>query len=94
MEVRQVQPASVPDLTLRSESGARPQNNPELIHAVKAINAAGFYGAESELAFALDRRTQKPVIRLVDRETRKVIQQIPSELALSLAESLRDRGRG
>jgi flagellar protein FlaG len=60
----------------------------ELIRAVKAINAGGSLGAENELVFFLDRQTGRPVIRIVNRVTRDVLRQIPSERVLRLAEDL------
>jgi flagellar protein FlaG len=62
-----------------------------LIQAVRAVNAAELYGHEHELSFAFDRQTQRPVVRIVDRKTREVIQQIPSEHVLRLAEELSQR---
>ena len=63
-----------------------------LIQAVHAVNEASLYGQENELSFAMDRATQRSVLRIVDRETRKVVQQIPSEQVLRLAEELQRRG--
>ncbi|MCS6953069.1 MAG: flagellar protein FlaG [Bryobacterales bacterium] len=66
--------------------------NRELIQAVKALNAAELFGQDRELTFAVDRETQRTVIRVVDRKTRDVIQQIPPEHVLELAREHR-RGR-
>jgi flagellar protein FlaG len=63
----------------------------EVIPAVKALNAAELFGENNELTFAMDRATQRPVIRLVDRKTRNVIRQIPPEYVLRLAEDLARR---
>jgi len=60
----------------------------ELIRAVKALNASDLLGNNRELSFGLDRETKRPVIRVVDRNTKEVIQQIPPEYALRLAEEL------
>ena len=59
-----------------------------IIQAVKAVNAAELYGSNSELTFLVDRLTQRPVIRLVDKETRDIIRQIPPEYVLRMAEQL------
>jgi flagellar protein FlaG len=66
----------------------RAAENRELIQAVKAVNGAELFGANHELTFAVDRSTQRAVIRLVDRETRDVIRQIPPEYVLRAAEDL------
>jgi len=60
----------------------------QLIRAVHALNATDLFGENRELSFALDRDTKRPVIRIVDRNTREVIQQIPPEYALRMAEDL------
>ena len=61
----------------------------ELIQAVKALNATEMFGQNGELTFVLDRETRRPLVRIVDRETREVIRQIPPEYALRIAEDLR-----
>ena len=62
---------------------------PELMQAVKAVNAAKLFGEDSELSFVLDRETKRLVVRLVEKDTRKVIRQIPAEEILRTAEALR-----
>ncbi len=65
--------------------------NREVIQAVKAVNAAELFGANSELTFGVDRLTKRPVIRLVDKTTKDVIRQIPPEYVLRLAEDASPR---
>jgi flagellar protein FlaG len=62
-----------------------------LIHAVRAVNAAELYGQENELSFAFDRQSQRAVVRIVDKKTRELVQQIPNEQVLRLAEELKQR---
>jgi flagellar protein FlaG len=57
----------------------------ELIRAVKRVNEAELLGSDSELTFILDRETRKPLVRIIDRETKEVIRQIPPEYVLRLA---------
>jgi flagellar protein FlaG len=57
----------------------------ELIQAIKAVNAAELLGSNNELTFRVDRLTQRPVIRLVNKETGNVIRQIPPEYLLRMA---------
>ena len=68
---------------------AQAAENRNLVQAVKAVNSAQSFGDQNELSFTLDRNTRLPVIRIVDRTTRKVIQQIPPEYVLRLAEEAR-----
>ena len=63
--------------------------NRDLIQAVKALNAAASFGDDNELAFLMDRTTRLPVIRIVNRKTNEVVDQIPPEYVLRLAEELR-----
>jgi flagellar protein FlaG len=62
-----------------------------MIQAVKAINTAELFGDASELTFTFDRHSRKMILKLVDRETKEVIRQIPPEYLLRLAEDLNDR---
>ena len=61
----------------------------ELVQAVRALNATEMFGSNSELSFTLDRETRRPVVRIVDRNTNEVIQQIPPEYVLRIAEELK-----
>jgi flagellar protein FlaG len=57
-----------------------------LIQAVKYVNQSGVFGSSDELTFSADAETGRPVIRLVNKETKEVIRQIPAEYLLRLAE--------
>jgi len=60
-----------------------------LIQAVKALDAAELFGQDKELTFVMDRQTRRAVVRIVDRSTGEVLQQIPTEQVLRLAEQAR-----
>jgi uncharacterized FlaG/YvyC family protein len=60
----------------------------QLVKAIKAINATELYGENYELTFVLDRETRRPLLRIVDRQTREVIRQFPPEYSLRLSEQL------
>lgn len=62
-----------------------------MVQAVKAINEAELFGEASELTFSYDRPSRKMVLKLVDRETKEVIRQIPPEYLLRLAEEIASR---
>jgi uncharacterized FlaG/YvyC family protein len=62
--------------------------NRDLVQAIKALNAASAFGDNNELTFLMDRATKLPVVRVVDRKTKEVIEQIPPEYILRLAEEL------
>jgi len=59
-----------------------------LIHAVKAINASGILGEENELTFVVERGSRLAVARIVNKETREVVEQIPAEYVLRMAEEI------
>ena len=63
---------------------------PELTQAVKAVNGAKLFGQDSELSFLMDRESKRFVVRLVDKNTRKLIRQIPAETILRQAACLQN----
>ena len=60
----------------------------EIIEAVKAINKAELFGQENEVTLVLDRRSQKILVRIVNKETRELVRQIPDEYLRHLASEL------
>lgn len=63
-------------------------NQRALLQAVKAVNTAQLFGQDKELTFIKDRVTQKPAVRIVDKETGEVVAQIPAENVLLMAEEV------
>ncbi len=61
--------------------------NRQIVRAVRAVNAAGQLG-QNELTFSLDRDSRRMIVKIVDRQTNEVVEQIPSENVLRLAENL------
>ena len=68
--------------------------NRDVIQAVKALNAAGMFGQENELLFQKDPQTQRMVVRMVDRQTKQVISQIPPEYVLQLSADIKTPAAG
>ena len=60
----------------------------ELVRAVRAINQVQLFGERNELTYFFDRESRRTVARIVNRETREVVRQLPTEEALRLAASL------
>jgi len=88
MEIGSVQisqPAPMSTVPVTPE--ARSENR-GLIQAVKALNATELFGQNQELTFVFDRQSHRPLVRIVDRETREVIRQIPAEYALRMASDI------
>jgi flagellar protein FlaG len=59
-----------------------------LIEAVAKVNKSELLGQDKELTFQMDRETGRAVIRVVNRQTREVIQQTPPEYVLEVAKAL------
>jgi uncharacterized FlaG/YvyC family protein len=57
-----------------------------LIQAVRVVNAAAMFGQENEVTFKVDRAAGIAVVRIVNRKTGALVQQIPNEQVLKLAE--------
>lgn len=91
MEIGKVDQANGIAAVLPAVPTVSPEQRAEqqlMIQAVKAINAAELFGDASELTFSFDRSSRKMILKLVDRETKEVIRQIPPEYLLRLAEEL------
>ena len=65
------------------------EHDRELIQAAKAVNASDLLGRGNELTFSLDKGSGRMVIRLINRKTQELVQQIPAEDLLRLAEALK-----
>ncbi len=76
-------PASVPPVQAAA--------NRDLIQAVKAVNEAETFGANNELSFQIDRNSHLPVVQIIDRTSKKVVEQIPAEYILELAQTLGEK---
>ncbi|HJV52667.1 MAG TPA: flagellar protein FlaG [Noviherbaspirillum sp.] len=73
------QPASVPSM---------PQTN----EALKQINDT-LKKLSQDLEFTLDEDSERPVVKVVDQQTKEIIRQIPTQEALDIAKAL-DRLQG
>jgi hypothetical protein len=56
-----------------------------LVRAVKGIEPAKLFGENSELTFVFDRETRKTLVRVLDRNTREVLMQLPPEYVVEMA---------
>lgn len=64
------------------------QDQRTLIQAIKAVNASGSLGDENEVTYSVDRAARQVVVKLVNKKTGDVLQQIPTEYVLKMAEEL------
>ncbi|MBM3810678.1 MAG: flagellar protein FlaG [Acidimicrobiia bacterium] len=63
----------------------------QLIRALKKLNESELLGNNHELTFVMDRETRRPLVRIINRETKEIVQQIPPEYVLRMAEELNSR---
>jgi uncharacterized FlaG/YvyC family protein len=97
MQISSIQPVPVRYTTDRPDTQpsetiqdrTRQDHVRQLAHAVKIANESGQLRTDSELTIALDRDSGHPVIRLIDRQTHEVLQQIPAERVLRMAEEFK-----
>lgn len=66
--------------------------NREIIQAVRLVGAHANLGSDNEMTFFLDRKTRQPVIKIVNRQTGEVVEQIPNARILRLAEDIKEVG--
>lgn len=82
------QASSVPTSASSSATGQAQQASPaQLKDAVDTVNQA-MRKAGQALEFSVDPDTNKPVIRMVDKDTGDLIRQIPSEEILAISRSI------
>lgn len=81
--VNNLPPAGTLDLP-SSQSLSEQQRT--LIRAVAAVNASGMFGEDNEVTYSVDRAAHTVVVRLINKNTGNVLQQIPAEYLLRLAE--------
>ncbi len=62
------------------------QDQKALIQAVRTVNNAQLLGQENELTFVIDRAAQIAVVRIVNKKTGELVQQIPTEQVMKLAD--------
>ena len=72
--------------TQPAESKQPTQDQKALLQAVKTVNAAELFGQENELTFIIDRAANIAVVRIVNRKTGALVQQIPNQQVLKMAE--------
>ena len=90
MELYAIRP--VGPITPTADAQLTPQQRTErtaLVQAKKAVNEVQAFGPTSEVTFSLDRVTHKPVLQIVDRQTREVLSQLPPEYLLRVAAQLK-----
>lgn len=73
---------------------ALPQDQRNLVQAIKAVNASEMLGQDNELNFVKDPTTKRMIVRIVNRNTGDVVDQIPPQYVLNLAAQLAEKRKG
>lgn len=68
--------------------------NRSVAGAANTVSSTGILGENRELSFSVDPATHKPVIRILDVNTKEVIDQWPPEYLLQLAADTSKRDSG
>ena len=90
MEIRQINPVGVSaPVNATTPTADQNQSVRPLVTAVREVNKAELLGQGRELSFRRDPDTRQPVIAILDKDTGDVIDQIPPESVLQLAEQLK-----
>ena len=76
--------ANIPTLSNENDMAAR-----EVVTAVHEVNKSELMGEGRQLTFSRDPQTRRPVIQIIDQSTGAVIDQIPPETLLQLAQQLK-----
>ncbi|HDS1728452.1 flagellar protein FlaG [Pseudomonas putida] len=71
------------------EKGSQPVSRPDLESAVNSIQDF-IKASDRQLDFSIDDSTGEVVVKVIARQSGEVIRQLPSEVALKLAENLKD----
>jgi len=77
--------------TQQAESRQPIQDHKALIQAVRTVNAAELFGQENETTYVIDRAARIAVVRVVNKQTGEVVQQIPTQQLLKMAEESNGR---
>jgi flagellar protein FlaG len=70
-----------------AQASAQPPSAAQLKSAVDSINRA-LQQSNQSLEFSVDPTTKTPVVKMMDKDTGKVISQYPSEQVLAIAQSI------
>lgn len=64
-----------------------------LTSATRTLNQVSFAGQGREVTFSVDTVTKRPIVRIVDTESKEVVAQWPPEYLLRMAEELKPKKR-
>jgi len=91
MEINTMNRTDPPLPTAGNVSPEIATQNRELVQAVRAVNGSEMLGLDEELDYQLDAATKHLVVRILNRNTKEVLTQVPPEYVLRMAEDLKSR---
>ena len=91
MDISSINPAHVPAPAEPPSLRTADADQRSLIQAVKAVDATELFGQDNELTIVLDRATRRPLVRIINRKSGEVVEQIPPEYVVRLAEEMKRR---
>lgn len=77
------------DTSVTVEPGKFSDDLRTLSIAVKEVNAAALFGTSHEVTFTMQEGSSRAEVRIVRRATQEVMNEIPAEYVLRMAEELR-----
>jgi uncharacterized FlaG/YvyC family protein len=89
MNVSNSNPIASPADLYGNTSPADVAERQKVVQAVSTLSESNMFGENRELTYAIDRTTQRMVIRVIDRDTRETVAQLPPEYVLRLSASLK-----
>lgn len=84
--------SSLPGKILRSDGEPDETSDADVLRAVERINES-LPPSSQGIEFAVDADSERVIVKVVDRETREVLRQMPTQEALDIAKAL-DRNQG
>ena len=88
MAITPINFSSLPTVPVPAPAAAPPANR-DVATAVQTLNQNGTAGPGRAFSIAIDGKTRVPVVRIVDSVTNELIEQIPSQDILDLAQQIK-----
>jgi uncharacterized FlaG/YvyC family protein len=86
VSVASLRAVTLPESQNNTPSAGERARTQALVSAVKVINQAGAVGPDREVTYSTDSATKALVIQVVDKQSKEVIVQWPSDYALQMAQ--------
>jgi uncharacterized FlaG/YvyC family protein len=86
VSVAAIRAVPLPESQINAPTASQRAQTHALVSAVHAINQAGAVGPDREVTYSTDSATKALIISVVDKQSKQVILQWPSEYALQMAQ--------